>query len=147
MSANPLADLLGDAVEETKSQKYPSAAANEVVPRAAAKPLETIALEFDSISADVGAAPVAGSDAPLGGLQLFGGGAAKGGGGAPRPAPAPAAPPAEDVDEFADEVTTIEIGSAAAGGHDDEFDEFDDAFGAAPRSCCGTHKVVVRLSL
>ena len=80
MSANPLADLLGDAVEETKSQKYPSAA-NEVLPRAAAKPLETIALEFDSISAAVGAAPVAGSDAPLGGLQLFGGGAAQGGGG------------------------------------------------------------------
>ena len=130
MSANPLADLLGDAVEETKSQKYPSAA-NEALPRAAAKPLESIALEFDSISADVGVAPVAGSDAPLGGLQLFGGGAAKGGGGAARPAPAPAAPPAEDVDEFADEVTTIEIGSAAAGGHDDEFDEFDDAFGAS----------------
>ena len=86
MSANPLADLLGDAVEETKSQKYPSAA-NEALPRAAAKPLESIALEFDSISADGSPpAPVAGSDAPLGGLQLFGGAAAKGGGGAARPA-------------------------------------------------------------
>ena len=43
-------------------------------------------------------------------------------------------------------MTTIEIGSAAAGGHDDEFDEFDDAFGASdpavvPAAAAPTHAV------